>query len=155
LPWKRLKPGSRSNKKQATGEDYPDAVIKHCDDARQHLSGNRPDGAAYLAGYAVECAIRTLILDRVRNRVAWFGELGDPPWEVRVEAKHKGPPIIVFYSFKGGVGRTTALASFAVQRARAGDRVVVMDADLDAPGIGLLFAAGQEDVAAQPGHTRP
>jgi hypothetical protein len=83
---------------------------------------------------------RLRIVDRVRSRVAWFGELADPPWEARAEAEHKGPPIVVFYSFKGGVGRTTALASFAIQRARAGERVVVIDGDLDAPGIGPLFA---------------
>jgi len=83
---------------------------------------------------------RLRMVDRVRSRVAWFGELADPPWEVRAEAEQKGPPIVVFYSFKGGVGRTTALASFAIQRARAGERVVVIDGDLDAPGIGPLFA---------------
>ncbi|MGA2541946.1 MAG: HEPN domain-containing protein [Verrucomicrobiota bacterium] len=50
-----------SNKRQTTGEDYPEAALKHCDDARRLLSGNRPDGAAYLAGYAVECSLKTLI----------------------------------------------------------------------------------------------
>ena len=83
---------------------------------------------------------RLRIVDRVRSRVAWFGELADPPWDTRAEAEQKGPPIVVFYSFKGGVGRTTALAAFAIQRARAGERVVVIDGDLDAPGIGSLFA---------------
>jgi hypothetical protein len=95
---------------------------------------------------------RLRIVDRVRSRVAWFGELADPPWEVRAEAEHKGPPVVVFYSFKGGVGRTTALASFAIQRARAGERVVVIDGDLDAPGIGPLFAGEKPGVgdAQQP-----
>ncbi len=50
-----------SNKRQATGEDYPEAVLKHCEDARHLVAGNRPDGAAYLAGYAVECALKTLV----------------------------------------------------------------------------------------------
>jgi hypothetical protein len=50
-----------STKLQDTGEDYPEAVLKHCEDARHLLSGNRSDGAAYLAGYAVECALKTLI----------------------------------------------------------------------------------------------
>jgi HEPN domain-containing protein len=50
-----------STKRQATGEDYPEAAIKHCEDARHLLSANRPDGAAYLAGYAVECALKTLV----------------------------------------------------------------------------------------------
>jgi HEPN domain-containing protein len=50
-----------STKRQASGEDYPEAAIKHCDDARHLLSASRPDGAAYLAGYAVECALKTLV----------------------------------------------------------------------------------------------
>ena len=35
--------------------------MKHCDDARHLLSASRPDGAAYLAGYAVECTLKTVI----------------------------------------------------------------------------------------------
>ena len=50
-----------STKLQATGEDYPEAALKHCEDARHLISGNRSDGAAYLAGYAVECALKTLV----------------------------------------------------------------------------------------------
>jgi cellulose biosynthesis protein BcsQ len=50
---------------------------------------------------------------------------------------------VAFYSFKGGVGRSTALASFALQRAQAGDRVAVIDLDLDAPGIGTLLACDE------------
>ena len=56
-----------STKLQANGEDYPEAAIKHCDDARHLLSGKRADGAAYLAGYAVECALKTLIQVEMGN----------------------------------------------------------------------------------------
>ncbi len=75
-------------------------------------------------------------LERHRNRTAWFVDAANPVWQ----APEQGPPVIVFYSFKGGVGRSTALASFAMQRARSGDRVCVVDFDLDAPGIGTLFS---------------
>lgn len=49
--------------RQNTGEDYPEAAIKHCDDAHLLLSGSqpRPDGSAYLAGYAIECILKTVI----------------------------------------------------------------------------------------------
>ncbi len=40
-----------------------------------------------------------------------------------------------FYSFKGGVGRTMALANVAVHLARRGRRVLVVDFDLEAPGL--------------------
>lgn len=40
-----------------------------------------------------------------------------------------------FYSYKGGVGRTSALVNTALLRAISGDRVVVLDFDFEAPGI--------------------
>ncbi len=42
---------------------------------------------------------------------------------------------ITFYSYKGGVGRTLALANFAQYLAKAGRSVFVMDLDLEAPGL--------------------
>ena len=47
---------------------------------------------------------------------------------------------MLFYSFKGGVGRSTALAATASHLASNGDRVVVLDADLDAPGVASMLA---------------
>ncbi|HLN61738.1 MAG TPA: AAA family ATPase, partial [Symbiobacteriaceae bacterium] len=43
---------------------------------------------------------------------------------------------IAFYSFKGGVGRTTALIHVAATLARLGRKVVAVDLDLEAPGLG-------------------
>ncbi|MBE2318439.1 tetratricopeptide repeat protein [Solirubrobacter sp. CPCC 204708] len=43
---------------------------------------------------------------------------------------------ITFYSYKGGTGRTLLLANIASLAARMGRRVVVVDADLEAPGLG-------------------
>ena len=43
--------------------------------------------------------------------------------------------ITTFYSFKGGVGRTMALVNVAVELANSGRRVVIVDFDLEAPGI--------------------
>lgn len=48
---------------------------------------------------------------------------------------HGRPRRIVFYSYKGGVGRTTALAHTAFHLARSGSRVVVADMDIEAPGL--------------------
>lgn len=62
------------------------------------------------------------------------------PWPLR-EGK---PAIVTFYSFKGGVGRTTALAACAWQLARAAKRVVIIDLDLEAPGIGTLLEVQSE-----------
>jgi MinD-like ATPase involved in chromosome partitioning or flagellar assembly len=48
--------------------------------------------------------------------------------------------IVAFYSFKGGVGRTTALAYTAHILASQGYRIVAMDFDLEAPGLTSIFA---------------
>src|SRR5580704_6416658 len=47
--------------------------------------------------------------------------------------------IITFYSYKGGVGRTMALANIAVLLARRGLRVMMVDWDLEAPGLHQFF----------------
>src|SRR5579862_429745 len=43
--------------------------------------------------------------------------------------------IITFYSFKGGTGRSMALANIAWILAAAGRRVLAVDWDLEAPGL--------------------
>jgi MinD-like ATPase involved in chromosome partitioning or flagellar assembly len=47
--------------------------------------------------------------------------------------------IITFYSYKGGVGRTMALANIAVLLAQRGKRVLMIDWDLEAPGLERYF----------------
>jgi len=42
--------------------------------------------------------------------------------------------IVTFYSYKGGTGRTMALANTAWILAAAGNRVLTVDWDLEAPG---------------------
>jgi len=88
---------------------------------------------------------RLRIHDRHRSRTAWFRRAIEPPWS----APKEGPPIVVFYSFKGGLGRSTLLASFAIQRARLGERVCVLDFDLDSPGVGTLLSADTQGTTAR------
>jgi cellulose biosynthesis protein BcsQ len=50
------------------------------------------------------------------------------------------PPVIAtFYSLRGGVGRSTALAYTAQILARRGHTVLCLDLDLEAPGLAALF----------------
>lgn len=51
------------------------------------------------------------------------------------------PPIVAFYSLKGGVGRTTALVNAGYLLARQGLRVLLWDFDLDAPNLHALVRA--------------
>jgi HEPN domain-containing protein len=46
---------------QPNGDDHPETAGKHLDDATILARTGRPDGAAYLAGYVVECCLKTLI----------------------------------------------------------------------------------------------
>lgn len=54
------------------------------------------------------------------------------------------PPRFVFATLKGGVGRSTALSVTAADLARRGRNVLVIDLDLEAPGLGeLLLSEGR------------
>ena len=46
-----------------------------------------------------------------------------------------GVPRVVFFSIKGGVGRSTAMAATAWALAQSGKRVLVIDLDLESPGL--------------------
>lgn len=52
--------------------------------------------------------------------------------------------IVGFYSYKGGVGRTTTLALTALQMARRGKKIVIIDFDLEAPGLSTLLRAERD-----------
>ena len=79
------------------------------------------------------------INERHRSMSVWLKHPLEPPWSADAESAQAGPPIVSFYAFKGGAGRSTALAIFAAQRAHASERVVVIDLDLAAPGVGSLL----------------
>lgn len=65
----------------------------------------------------------------------------------RRERQEGEPPRVVFYGLKGGVGRSTALAMLAYLLARQGRKVLLVDFDLESPGLsGLLLP--QEKMAA-------
>jgi cellulose biosynthesis protein BcsQ len=61
--------------------------------------------------------------------------------------------IFSFYSFKGGVGRSMALANVAALLARAGNSVLVVDWDLEAPGLQKYFSRFDERIDDQVGKT--
>ncbi len=58
-----------SNPRRSNGDDYPAAALKHLQDAEVLLKSRRFDGAAYLSGYVVECALKALIQVESGRRV--------------------------------------------------------------------------------------
>jgi MinD-like ATPase involved in chromosome partitioning or flagellar assembly len=69
---------------------------------------------------------------RGRSALPWSRDL--------VERGHK-PAIVSFFSFKGGVGRTSSLVATALTLARNGHRVAIVDLDLEAPGLATIFSS--------------
>ncbi len=70
----------------------------------------------------------------------------DPKHQTSVEKDTpKRPQVVTFYSFKGGVGRSTALGIVAVLLANRNRRVVVIDFDLEAPGISIILRPNAVD----------
>ena len=59
--------------------------------------------------------------------------------------------VTTFYSFKGGVGRSMALANAAVELAKRGRRVLVVDFDLEAPGLDTFDVLRPRPGKAVPG----
>lgn len=58
---------------------------------------------------------------------------------------------IAFYSYKGGVGRTLALSNIAMRLADFGKKVILLDLDLEAPGLHTKFSNFQRDRKIQEG----
>jgi MinD-like ATPase involved in chromosome partitioning or flagellar assembly len=52
-----------------------------------------------------------------------------------INSEATGARRIVFYSIKGGVGRSTALTATAWALAQKGKRVLILDLDLESPGV--------------------
>jgi formylglycine-generating enzyme required for sulfatase activity/energy-coupling factor transporter ATP-binding protein EcfA2 len=59
--------------------------------------------------------------------------------------------IYTFYSYKGGVGRTMALANVAELFYRSGLKVLMVDWDLEAPGLERFFPLDLDEVLDKPG----
>jgi len=62
--------------------------------------------------------------------------------------------IVTFYSYKGGVGRSMALANIATWLYQQGGRVLMVDWDLEAPGLESFFYSHESElqaVAEKPG----
>lgn len=60
----------------------------------------------------------------------------------RSDGLPKSGRVVTFYSFKGGVGRSMAVANVGALFARWGKKVLMVDFDLEAPGLDAYFRFG-------------
>ena len=75
-------------------------------------------------------------LDRGVTGADWLAGSGGT---VQPSTQVAHPKRVVFFGLKGGVGRTTALCMTARHFAKLGLKVVVLDVDLESPGLGSLL----------------
>ena len=75
--------------------------------------------------FLVEGYTNVWMVDRLAAEANW----------ARIAPETDSAPRIVFFSIKGGVGRSTALAATAWHLAQEGRRVLVLDLDLESPGL--------------------
>jgi hypothetical protein len=107
-----------------------------------------PDGAEILfdpsrdqalhgaTSYLIDGFTNVWMVDRLATESNW----------AHIAPQTEGVPRVVFFSIKGGVGRSTALAATAWSLAQGGKRVMVLDLDLESPGMSS---------ALLPNHRRP
>ena len=91
-----------------------------------------------LAGAAREIRPGVYWVDRVVTGRDW--------WTVDDSGSPGGPARCTLFSVKGGVGRSTSAAVLAWHLARRGEQVLVVDLDLESPGL----SSAMLDVGAQP-----
>jgi hypothetical protein len=65
--------------------------------------------------------------------------LAGDDWLASPQSRATKPPRFAFYGLKGGVGRSTALAVASADLASRGKNVLVIDLDLEAPGLGSIL----------------
>jgi len=86
---------------------------------------NREQALQGATSYLMEGFTNIWVVDRLATAANW----------ARIDPETEGVPRIVFFSIKGGVGRSTALAATAWSLAQKGKRVLVLDLDLESPGL--------------------
>jgi hypothetical protein len=89
------------------------------------FESNREQALHGATSYLVDGFTNVWVVDRLATEADW----------ARIAPETESVPRIVFFSIKGGVGRSTALAATAWNLAQEGKRVLVLDLDLESPGL--------------------
>ena len=128
-----------------------------CRDALQHLAHDLHEKLGP-HGYATDDAVlyvEPAMLEtikgsarEIRPGVYWVDRLvtGRDWWTVDDPRSEGGPTRCTLFSVKGGLGRSTSAAVLAWHLARRGERVLVVDLDLESPGL----SSAMLDPRAQP-----
>lgn len=90
------------------------------------LFESRPENISFgVPAFQVEGVKGLFLVDRLSAGSNW----------ATIAAPTERASRVVFFSIKGGVGRSTAIAATAWKLAQGGKRVLVLDLDLESPGL--------------------
>ena len=121
-----------NNITDAIAKELADKLQPHCFPPDQVILFEEDMDAARdgLGGSILGELEHVIVIDRLASEGCWS----------TVTPRSEGTPRVVFFSIKGGVGRSTAMAVSAWSLAQSGQRVLVLDLDLESPGLssGLL-----------------
>ena len=119
-----------------------------CREALQHLAGRLrealgahgclpQDAVLFAAPAMLKILDGTAQKFRGLDRVYWVDRLvtGRDWWTVGDSRRTESPLRCTLFSVKGGVGRSTTAAVLAWHLSRKGERVLVVDLDLESPGL--------------------
>lgn len=112
---------------EALGNKLAEQLAPHAYPASAGIlyDSNRELACQGAAAFALEGVANVWLADRLATEGNWAA----------IAPETTGVKRIVFFSIKGGVGRSTALAAAAWSLAQAGKRVLVLDLDLESPGL--------------------
>lgn len=112
---------------QALAVDLAEALRPHSHPSETSIlfEDSREEALQGASAFALEGYDSVWIADRLATEGDW----------AHIEGESQGAPRVVFFSIKGGVGRSTALAATAWAFAQAGKRVLILDLDLESPGL--------------------
>lgn len=119
--WKKLGHKNKNEEKKI------EPIIKMIEDERKE--------------WKIEEGITFYLSERPIAKKAWVKTqlTQNSVWPYEEAVSENGIKVITFYSFKGGMGRTTALAGVALSLARQKFNVMMLDTDIEAPGLATLF----------------
>lgn len=76
------------------------------------------------------------IQTKAKRAIPSFKNMGTVPFKAEnIPPPFDFPPIVVFYSYKGGVGRTLHIVDLLKVLTENGEKALIVDADLEAPGL--------------------
>jgi cellulose biosynthesis protein BcsQ len=125
-------------------DDWLDSVVDSLKEKLRNLLGHYSPGANGVARYRDTLAGEALFqepvlvywVDGVNVHLIERRAMGQD-WALQPEALQQlHPPRFVFHSLKGGVGRSTAMMLWGRELVRQGRTVLLVDLDLEAPGLG-------------------